>query len=360
MKPDTSIEVVQRLQSLIQRETGAPLGAQVETEMVHVVRQALGLAGDELKICSESREVTILMADLRGFTALSATQPAGIIIDILNRCLARMSEVIFRYEGTIDKFMGDAIMVLFGAPAAHSHDVAQALACAAEMQIAMCELNAENRRENLPELALGIGVNTGLVMAGRFGSNAYSEYTVIGNEVNLASRIEAFSLRGQVLIGENTYERCENTVVASSPMEVYVKGKAQPVLMRELVEIPSRNLKVPRQEIRRSHRVQVKLPCTYFHVEAKIVLPHPTSSRLWDIGYNGVLVENVDNLQLYDELKIEFDLPLVDFHAAELYAKVVNVNQRDGVPVAGIEFTAIPPETNSKIQMFVQLLVIAH
>jgi len=144
-----------------------------------------------------SREVTIVLADLRGFTAISESFPPTAVLELLNRYLGRMSEIIFRHEGAIDKFMGDSIMVLFGAPNAHDDDVQRALACAVEMQLAMEEINDDNKRRGMPELFMGIGINTGTVMAGLLGSELYSEYTVIGDEVNLTSRIEAFSLRGQ-------------------------------------------------------------------------------------------------------------------------------------------------------------------
>ena len=100
--------------------------------------------------------------------------------------------------------------------------------CAVEMQLAMRDLNLVHLRERLPQVYLGIGVNTGTVMAGRFGSDLFSQYTVIGEEVNLASRIEAFSLRGQVLISESTYQRSWNRVSATAPMQVYVKGGCSP------------------------------------------------------------------------------------------------------------------------------------
>ena len=201
-------DAVRRLQALIERETGKPLGEAAQAEMadiLHGMENPEGAAANGLEVAP--REVTILLADLRGFTALSGSQPASVVIAALNRCLARLSEVVFKYQGTIDKFMGDSIMVLFGAPVAREDDVDRALLCAVEMQIAMRELNFAHLTERLPEVFLGVGVNTGTVMAGRFGSDVYSEYTVIGEAVNLASRIEALSLRGQVLISDSTYQR---------------------------------------------------------------------------------------------------------------------------------------------------------
>ncbi|CAN7258658.1 MAG: PilZ domain-containing protein [Acidovorax sp.] len=353
-------DAVRRLQALIERETGAPLSEAAQTEMaavLHGMQSPDGGASDGLAVVP--REVTILLADLRGFTALSGSQPASVVIAALNRCLARLSEVVFKYQGSIDKFMGDSIMVLFGAPVAREDDVDRALLCAVEMQMAMRELNLEHLRERLPEVFLGIGVNTGTVMAGRFGSDVYSEYTVIGEAVNLASRIEALSLRGQVLISDTTYQRCWGLVSASAPMQVYVKGRTQPVSLRELIAIPSQKLKVPRQEFRRSHRVDARLPCLCQRMQDKIVVPHIVHGAIRDIGYHGLLVELIEPLEPHSEIKLEFELPLVDYRVADVYARVITLKQEGDEWVAGLEFTSISAECHAKVQMFVQLLV-AH
>lgn len=363
MHKDFHHDAVRRLQALIERETGALLNERALAEVGEILRAsegALGAEADDLAVAP--REVTILLADLRGFTALSGSLPAAVVIAALNRCLSRLSEVVFKHQGSIDKFMGDSIMVLFGAPEAREDDVDRALMCAVEMQIAMRDLNLEHLRERLPQVFLGIGVNTGTVMAGRFGSALYSEYTVIGEEVNLASRIEAFSLRGQVLISEATYQRCWGLVSATAPMQVYVKGRSQPVGLRELVAIPSRKLKVPRQEFRRSHRVDAHLPCLCQRMQDKIVVPHIVRTGIRDIGYHGLLLElsKAEPLALHSEVKLEFDLTLVDYHVSDVYARVITLKPEGEQWLAGLEFTSINPECHAKVQMFVQLLVAAR
>ncbi len=358
MLKEYKLDAVRRLQALIARETGAPLGEAAQAEMSAILRECSAPEGVATSgLPDQPREVTILLADLRGFTALSAQLPAGIVITALNRCLVRLSEVVAKYQGSIDKFMGDSIMVLFGAPVARPDDVERAVQCAIEMQIAMRDLNYQHREEGLPQVFLGVGVNTGSVMAGRFGSDVYSEYTVIGDEVNLTSRIEAFSLRGQVLISEATYQRCWGLVSASAPMQVHVKGRAQPVALRELVAIPSRKLKVPRQEFRRSHRVEACLPCLCQRMQDKIVVPEILHATARDIGYHGMLLELAHPLELHTELKLEFTLALVNSQVSDVYARVVAMRQEGPRWLAGLEFTSIQPETHSKVQMFVQLMV---
>jgi len=361
VKQTPARQALQRIREVIARDTGKSLSAAGASEIETLLKELDGegqayrsTAGQEFL----SREVTILLADLRGFTAIAAAHPAGIVIQLLNPCLIKMSEIIFRHQGTIDKFMGDSIMVLFGAPVSREDDVRRALTCAVEMQMTMSTLNLAHKDQGMPELFMGIGINTGTVLAGTLGSERYSEYTVIGDEVNLASRIEAFSLRGQVLISQSTHELCKDFVETNPPMEIHVKGKARPVSLREVVAIPSLALKVPRQEIRRSHRIEVKLPFRYHRIENKIVLPETHSGIIRDIGYHGMLLELDGDLPLYSEIKLDFDLPLVDYRAADVYAKVVGRKAAGGR--VGIEFTSVPPETNTKIQLFVQLLIFTN
>jgi len=359
MKSHSIPKTLARIRKIVLQETGQDLSRyalrEIEAELV---------AADVHKISEQNsdfqtREVTILIADLRGFTAIASEFPSGTVVQMLNPVFVCMSEVVFKHGGTIDHFMGDAIMVLFGAIHKRDDDVARALACAVEMQARMQQLNIEHSARALPELFMGIGINTGEVMAGVFGSDVYSEYTVIGDEVNLASRIEAFSLRGQVLISESTFDRCRDYVETGEPMGVHVKGKAGTINVREVLSIPTKGLRVPRQEIRRSHRVDVDLPFEYQQIRAGIVIPEAHYGRILDIGYYGLLVELARPLPLMDEVKLSFDLPHVTFVAENIYAKVVNQKSRDGRNFTGLEFTSVPPKVNAKIQLFVQLLIFA-
>jgi adenylate cyclase len=358
MKDSVIRDTLRRIQDIIAEETGAPLQGEAERRLEHVLSNAAGHSPNSSP--SENfltREVTILLADLRGFTSISAVYPAGIVLDLLNRCLVKMSEIIFRHQGTIDKFMGDSILVLFGAPNSREADVRCALTCAVEMQLAMDEIKRQQSQLGMPELYMGIGINTGSVMAGLLGSALYSEYTVIGDEVNMASRIEAFSLRGQVLISQSTFDSCRDFVKTSEPMEVHVKGKTDPVRLREVLGIPSLGLDVPRQEIRKSPRVQVKIPFSYQVIENNIVMPGLRQGMIMDIGYHGVLAELEQELALYSEIKLGVELPMVDYAANDLYAKIVKTKKKENQYLSGMEFTSVSVQSNMKIQLFVQLLI---
>ena len=346
------------IQDLIATATGAPLAGEAALRLQEIVKGlAAPASASQAREGFLTREVTILLADLRGFTAVAATHPAGVVLEMLNRYLVRMSEIIIRSRGTIDKFMGDAIMVLFGAPVAYPDDVQQAIACAVHMQVAMDELNEYHRNLGLPEMFMGVGINTGTVMAGLLGSEAYSEYTVIGDEVNLASRIEAFSLRGQVLIGENTYARCADFLDAEQPISVLVKGKPEPVLLREVLGIPSLGLQVPRREIRRSPRVEATIPFSCRKVENKIVAAEVRDGKTRDLSYHGMLAEFDEPLPAMTDIRLELDLSLLGRRATELYAKTLKTFQVDGRQLTAVEFTSTSAETAGDIRRFVQLLM---
>src|SRR5512140_556139 len=156
-----------------------------------------------LELGGEEREITILMSDLRGFTALAARLAPHEVIEFLNLYLEAMVDVISRYDGTIDEIIGDAILVIFGAPLASNDHAAKAVACGLAMQLAMTEVNRRLAAKGAAELEMGIGIHTGRVIVGNIGSLRRTKYAAVGSNVNLAGRIESFTTGGQLLISEN-------------------------------------------------------------------------------------------------------------------------------------------------------------
>ena len=188
-----------------------------------------------LRLGGERRKVTILMADLRGFTPMSEALSPEAVVDALNGHLTAMTSVIMNYGGSIDNFIGDAVMAVFGVPVAKEDDAARAVACAIEMQNAMAGVNAQNLERKLPELAMGIGLNTGEVVAGNIGSEQRMKYSVIGSPVNIAARIESFSSGGQVLSSDMTFSEVEPIVRTDGRLNVKLKGIDGTVPIHEIV-----------------------------------------------------------------------------------------------------------------------------
>jgi adenylate cyclase len=358
MKTPTVSVMLENILTLITRETGAPLDdmarSRLELLLNDAVKKAVGLGNEDQ---FSAREVTVLLTDLRGFTSISESHPAPVLLEMLNRYLVKMSQIAIQHGGTIDKFMGDAIMVLFGAPFSHPDDIKRAVTCAVDMQLALYEINNHHREIGMPELNMGIGINTGEVMAGMLGSDLYAEYTVIGDEVNLASRIEAYSLRGQVLISESTCRRLGDYATVSEPMDVYVKGKKDPVNLFEVLAIPSLGKEVPRQEIRKSPRVETHIPFTFHVIEDKIVSPEQRSGTILDISYNGVLATLEGEVPAQTDIKLDLNLAHAGTRATDVYARALRTFERDGKRVTSIEFTSVSVQSNVNIRHFVQLLI---
>jgi adenylate cyclase len=189
---------------------------------------------DGLKIGGEKRQATILMSDLRGFTSLSEGLPAEDVVAMVNIYLETMTDIILKYQGTIDEFIGDGILAIFGAPFQRPDDAPRAIACAVEMQLAMASVNDRNRQAGYPEVALGIGVNTGNMVVGNIGSKKRTKYGVVGSNVNLTARIESYTVGGQIFISESTFKACGDIVRLDNAMQVSPKGVKEPLTIYEV------------------------------------------------------------------------------------------------------------------------------
>ena len=186
---------------------------------------------DAASLGGTRREMSVLFSDLRGFTTFSEGRTPEEVIDQLNEYFAVMVEVVFAHRGTVDKFVGDMIMALFGAPLEDTDHAGNAVRCALAMQQRLRELNQTWRNEGRPELASGIGINSGEMVAGNLGSEKIQSYTVIGDNVNLGARIESLckEFQAEILTSEHTEARLTADYSLEELGEVTVKGKTQPV-----------------------------------------------------------------------------------------------------------------------------------
>ena len=192
---------------------------------------------DGLRLGGERRVVTVVMTDLRGFTATAERIPPESVVALLNLHLGAMSEIVLKHGGTIDEFIGDALLALFGAPLAREDDARRALACAVEMQQAMEGVNARARELSLPEMGMGIGIHTGEVVVGNIGSERRAKYGVVGAAINLASRIQGFTLGGQILASEETLRAAGAEISVGARFSVQAKGFRDPVSIVEVLGV---------------------------------------------------------------------------------------------------------------------------
>jgi adenylate cyclase len=296
-----------------------------------------------LKLGGEKRQVTILMSDLRGFSNISEQMPAEDVVRIINIYLKKMTEIILKYQGTIDEFIGDAILVIFGAPMLREDDPMRAMACAMEMQLAMTEVNAKNQEKGYPIIAQGIGINTGEVVVGNIGSEKRSKYGVVGRNVNLASRIESYTVGGQVLISESTKTACGAILKINGQMEVMPKGVDKPINIYDIGGIGGEyNLFLPKKM--RLLRTLVHPIAVQFRIlEGKYPGKNLYSGKIIRLGDGEADIESNQNCSPLTNIVLTPISEKREF-SESAYAKVIK-SSADGI--FNMRFTSVPPETEA-------------
>jgi adenylate cyclase len=199
----------------------------------YVVKQMLENP-ESFKLGGVNQTITVLFADIRGFTRLSEHAQPEKVVHLLNKYFSAMTDIIFAHGGTLDKYLGDGMMALFGAPTATPDDATNALNAAVAMQRRVLGINEDLRSEGLPEVAIGIGLHTGEAVVGYIGSERRSEYTAIGDTVNTASRLESNSTGGQILLSDATARAARSRYQLVPREPISVKNRVQPVPLFEV------------------------------------------------------------------------------------------------------------------------------
>jgi adenylate cyclase len=199
----------------------------------YVVKQMLENP-ESFKLGGVSQTITILFADIRGFTRISEHAPPEKIVSLLNRYFSAMTDIIFAHGGTLDKYLGDGLMALFGAPTATPDDASNALNAAVAMQRRLLGINRELRDEGFSEIGVGMGLHTGEVVVGYIGSERRSEYTAIGDTVNTSSRLESNAQGGEILISDATAKAARSRYKLKPREAIMVKNRQQPVMLWEV------------------------------------------------------------------------------------------------------------------------------
>jgi adenylate cyclase len=301
-----------------------------------------------LKMSGENREVTFLVSDLRGFTALTSSLSPNQVIEIINRYFEHMIEIIARYQGTVNEFLGDGILSFFGAPLYAEDDPERAVACAVEMQNALAVVNVEQRRLKLPELAMGIGINTGEVVVGNIGSERRASYGAVGTPINAAYRIESFTVGGQILISPSTHDCIETDLTIRGTREVKFKGLDEPVTLYDVAGIAEPyQVFLPEKKAVALTPLNPPLPIECFLLEGKTVSDTAIAGRITDLAENSADVFLDKKLSAYTNLRIVLATPETR-GLSELYAKVLPHDKLAGSATdhrARLQFTSMPQDT---------------
>jgi len=217
------------------------------------------LISGEMKLGGEQREATVFFSDIRDFTSFSEKVQPHEVVAMLNEYFKIMVGIIAKNNGVVDKFIGDAIMAVWGAPESFGNDAANAITAALEMRLALAELNTSRLQRNLPVLRIGMGLHTGILIAGTIGSDDRMEYTVIGDTVNMASRIEAATKAygTDLLISETTFAAVKAYFSLEEAGSAVVKGKAEPIKLYKVTGYLDENGKsIPVETIYSSYKAE--------------------------------------------------------------------------------------------------------
>jgi adenylate cyclase len=303
-------------------------------------------------LAPQARDFGILVSDLRGFTPMMEKYPPLAVVELLNNYYRLMIGIIDRHGGVVDKFMGDSVMALFDSkddPEAPQH----LLNCVLDMQLAMDEVNRIAESEGMPGIYMGIGMNYGSVIACELGSDIYRELTVVGDQVNLASRLAAYCLRGQVLMTEQLYRLLQDEVVLGHVSEMHFKGKSQAITVYEVLGQKGVHKRVlPVRDSRKSYRVEAVLPISYYTIEGKLVSGTAVDAQIVDLSWQGMRILAAQQQDYLDELKIV--LPFLAIGPREIYGKVLACRTHDADKfLLSVEFTYLDEPTSKAIRSFV-------
>ena len=286
------------------------------------------------------RTVTIMMSDLRGFTAMSERMDADDLISMLNHYLEAMTDIIQNRGGTIIEFIGDGILAVFGAPKYSKTHAADAVAAALEMQEAMNEINSWNAERGYPFLEMGIGIDSGEVIVGNIGSEKRMKYGVVGSHVNLCGRIESYTTGGQILISPNVRSLIQSSLEIEKEMTVLPKGADEEITLSHVVGIGE-----PYDiQICLKKDVPIKLeepiPICFNQLDGKHTMAKSCFGGILSVSSSSAELQTETKLKLYDNLRINT--------GGQLFCKVTQKNE----DIYLLQYTSIPSSYEAWIRQY--------
>jgi adenylate cyclase len=304
-----------------------------------------------IKLGGETRKLTIMMSDLRGFTATAERLKPEEVLGLLNHYLGTMADIIVQHQGTIDEFIGDAILVIFGAPLARPDDARRAVACAVAMQRAMKGINEHNASVGLPAIEMGIALNTGEVIVGNIGSQKRIKYGVVGSNVNLTARIESNTVGGQILIAQTTLEAAGADIKLGEKQKIVAKGFPQPIAAFEVKGIGGEyNFFLDEVDLALVALAR-PLEVRYRILESKNDEGPEQTGRLRSLSQTGATLEAEGALEAFKNLKLQLVALSGEKIEGDLHAKVIASGA-----TCTLRFTAVPPS----VERFVKELLAAE
>lgn len=304
---------------------------------------------DLVKLGGEKRQVTMMMSDIRGFTPLSEHLDPEKVLEMLNAYFEVMTEIILKYGGTINEIIGDSILVIFGAPQQMTYRCQRAIACAIEMQNAMTEVNTQNRAKNLPQFEIGIGINESEVIVGNIGSKKRSKYGVVGSGVNITSRIESFTVGGQILISDSVFGEAGDVLSISWQMDVHPKGSEKPLGIYEVAGIGDPYNLALEKRIHNLVVLDAEIPIYYTMLQDNYPCTEQYSGMLLQLSQDTGVIKLQKDLDPFSNLKLSLTESTKELFGKYFYGKVVNTSHAN-LCIHTVHFTSMPSDVRSYFQ----------
>jgi class 3 adenylate cyclase len=276
-----------------------------------------------LRLGGEKRVITVLMSDLRGYTRFAEQGDPAWVMDVLNGYLARMTDLIVEHGGTVNEFMGDGIVAVFGAPVAHPDHAERAAAAALAMQRAMVDINASHAARGLPRFEMGIGLNTGEAVVGNIGSEQRAKYAVVGAAVNLAARVESATVGGQIFMSAGTHARIRDLTEVADSLSVELKGLLEPLTLYELVSIRGRFAQQLPSSAGEEASVAIALPLACRVLDGKVISQEIIPGVVVRLGPHQVEARLGRPLSVLTNVRFRLQYPGLGVESGDLYGKVV-------------------------------------
>ena len=296
-----------------------------------VVEELLETPGG-LALGGKKRRVTIMMSDLRGFTAMSERMDPTDLIAMLNHYLEQMTLIIQGHGGTIIEFIGDGIMAIFGAPMKREdhENAGNAVAAALQMQAAMTSINVWNEERDYPVLEMGVGIHTGDVIVGNIGSEKRTKYGAVGSDVNLCGRIESYTVGGQVLISPKTRALVRAELTVAEEMAVYPKGVDGELVLSRVTGIGAPYSIVTHEEVKEPMPLLRTIPVKFHIISGKHGEKKAHYGGITALSDDGMLFETETAVKVFDNLELEA--------GGNLLCKVRKLTEKGAL----LKFTSVP------------------
>ncbi len=296
-----------------------------------------------MEMGGERRRVTIMMTDLRGFTAHAERLEPEQVVEMLNTYFESMVEVVLKYHGTINEIVGDALLVVFGAPQDMPDRAEKAVACAIEMQNTIAHVNARNLEAGLPELEMGIGLNDAEVVVGNIGSSKRSKYAVVGSGVNMTGRIESYTVGGQILISDSLHQEVGEILRIDGQRDIMPKGTEMPIRVYEVGGISGAYNMALEERTPGLVTLAKEIPLQFALLEGKGESGDGRGGIIKRLSKRAAEIDLEDSLEPLTDIRMNLLNVEEGLGVRNIYGKIIECYGEEGRTHL-IRFTSVPPE----------------